>query len=221
MRLPRRCVATEIALDPSSVRKVNILGSGIISAQWFSTPHFCHQAVTRPSPTYCRSNDPSRLQGLSPLLRSQFRVKGSVIAVVKRRYRRLTGQTGFRRARRPARDPARPLLGVEFIEDGVRLRPFISTYILRPAPLSGSVTWTVRGNRSGGHCAADCPLSAACARRKKRIAGARFGTTRPRYKNPEKAIRPDYRPVCSTNNSVVFVPPRRISLIDTLSPVPV
>ena len=64
----------------------------------------------------------------------------------------------------------------------------------------------------------------ACAAQvgpKKRIAGARFGTTHPRYKNPEEAIRPDYRPVCSTNNRVVFVPPRRISWIDTLSPVPV
>ena len=44
---------------------------------------------------------------------------------------------------------------------------------------------------------------------------------RARERNCEETVSPDYRPDCSSNTSLVFVPPRRISVIDTLSPVPV
>ena len=42
----------------------------------------------------------------------------------------------------------------------------------------------------------------------------------PAMETPKQKISPDYRPDCSSKTNVVFVPPRRISLIDTLSPVP-
>ena len=56
---------------------------------------------------------------------------------------------------------------------------------------------------------------------KAEIAGARSQDRAPAIgKRSAANNRSDYRPVCSSKTNVVFVPPRRISLIDTLSPVP-